>query len=42
MIFHVVGGNVVLKFFLGDENPENVIKAYHSYINGYYIHPFWA
>lgn len=42
MIFHVVGGNIVLKFFIGTNNPEGVIKAYHRYINGFAIHPFWS
>jgi alpha-glucosidase len=42
MVFHVVGGNIFLKFFLGDSNPENVIKSYHRFINGFGLHPFWA
>jgi alpha-glucosidase len=27
---------------LGDEQPENVIKAYHRYIKGFSLHPFWS
>ncbi|CAK60798.1 unnamed protein product (macronuclear) [Paramecium tetraurelia] len=42
MVFHVVGGNIVLKFFLGQQEPEKVIKSYHRYINGFGLHPFWA
>ncbi|CAD8121804.1 unnamed protein product [Paramecium sonneborni] len=42
MIFHVVGGNIVLKFFLGGREPEKVIQSYHRYINGFGLHPFWA
>jgi hypothetical protein len=42
MGFHIVGGNIIIKFFLGDKNPENAIKAYHRYIKGFSIHPFWS
>lgn len=42
MGFHIVGGNIYLKFFLGDSKPENVIKAYHRYIKGFALHPFWS
>ena len=42
MIFHVVGGTIYLKFILGNKNPEEVIKSYHRYINGFGLHPFWA
>jgi alpha-glucosidase len=42
MGIHITGGNIILKFFLGDKNPETPIKAYHRYINGYAIHPFWS
>lgn len=42
MVFHVVGGTIYLKFILGNKNPEEVIKSYHRYINGFGLHPFWA
>jgi alpha-glucosidase len=38
----MVGGNIILKFFLGDKNPESVVKAYHRYIKGFSIPPFWS
>lgn len=31
-----------MKFFIGNQKPEGVIKAYHNYVNGYILHPFWA
>jgi alpha-glucosidase len=37
MTLNVVGGQIFLKFFLGDTTPESVIRAYHNYINGYLI-----
>lgn len=27
---------------MGDEYPETSLKAYHNYVNGYALHPFWA
>jgi hypothetical protein len=42
MTLHIVGGEIHLKFFLGDSKPETATKAYHNYINGYMIQPFWS
>lgn len=40
--YQVMGGILEYKIFLGDQKPENSIKQYHSYINGFNLHPFWA
>ncbi|CAD8068275.1 unnamed protein product [Paramecium primaurelia] len=37
----VYGGRVNIKFFLYDE-PEQIIKAYHQFIGGYKLFPFWT
>ena len=42
LTYKVIGGNLNFKFFLGDLYPENSIKLYHNYINGWVLHPFWA
>lgn len=42
LTYKVIGGNFDFKFFIGDKNPEEPIKLYHNYINGWILHPFWA
>ncbi|CAK74481.1 unnamed protein product (macronuclear) [Paramecium tetraurelia] len=37
----VYGGRVNIKFFLYDK-PEQIIKAYHQFIGGYKLFPFWS
>ncbi|CAD8098686.1 unnamed protein product [Paramecium sonneborni] len=37
----IYGGRINIKFFLYDE-PEQIIKAYHQYIGGYKLFPFWT
>ena len=36
-----MGGRIDLKFFFGNK-PEEVIKAYHAYINGFALTSFWT
>lgn len=33
------GGKLILKLFIGLHDPEQPIKAYHRYINGYRLFP---
>ncbi len=40
--YKVVGGVFDFSIFLGDENPENVTKKYHKFLDGYSLPPFWA
>ncbi|EAR88115.2 family 31 glycoside hydrolase (macronuclear) [Tetrahymena thermophila SB210] len=42
LTYKVIGGNIDFKFFISDSNPENSIKLYHNYINGWILHPFWS
>ncbi|KAL4493952.1 hypothetical protein ABPG72_021969 [Tetrahymena utriculariae] len=42
LTYKTIGGNLDFKFFLGNSNPENAIKLYHNYVNGWILHPFWA
>jgi alpha-glucosidase len=42
LTFRMISGIVEFKFFLGDNKPENVVKKYHRYINGFALHPFWS
>lgn len=37
-----IGGIIEFKIFLGDEKMENVVTAYHNYLNHYEILPFWS
>lgn len=41
IVFRMISGVVQIKLFLGDQNPENVVRMYHKYINGWTMHPFW-
>ena len=36
------GGNRHFVVFVGDKNPENILKKYHQYIGPAHIPPFWA
>lgn len=40
--YMITGGELELKFFLGDEYPDTVIKMYHNYINKWTMMPFWS
>lgn len=40
--YKVVGGVFDFSIFLGDENPETAIKAYHKFLGGYTLPPFWS
>jgi alpha-glucosidase len=42
LTYKVIGGNFDFKFFLADSKPENAIRLYHNYINGWILHPFWV
>jgi alpha-glucosidase (family GH31 glycosyl hydrolase) len=37
----MIGGNIELKFFLGN-TPEEAISKYHEHIGGFSVPPFWA
>lgn len=41
MTFKMTGGVMEFKFFIGNE-PEESITAYHKYVNGFSLHPFWS
>jgi len=40
--FFLTGSLIELKFFFGYTYPEDVLKLYHNYINGWSLMPFWA
>lgn len=40
--YKIVGGVLEFKIFLGDNQPEPLLKKYHQYINGYTLMPFWS
>lgn len=40
--YKMVGGIIDLKFFIGDNSVEELIKSYHTYIGGYTLQPFWS
>jgi len=51
--YQIIGGDIELKFFLdgtqqtntppfNKHSPEEAIKRYHNYLNGFSLHPFWA
>lgn len=42
MTYHSIGGNVHFLIFIGDKNPEKLIRHYHEYIGGIHIPPFWS
>lgn len=37
-----IGGVFDFTIFIGDKNPENVIKKYHSFLGGWAMPPFWS
>lgn len=41
LTFQMTGGLMEYKFFIGNQ-PEESIKAYHNYINGFALQPFWS
>lgn len=41
MEFKMNGGPIELQFFIYDTLKEN-IQAYHKYVNGWALHPFWS
>jgi len=42
LTYKMVGGVIDLIFFIGDKNPETVVKAYHNYLGGFTMMPFWS
>ena len=34
LTFKITGGTLDFRFFIGDTNPENVTKLYHTYLGG--------
>lgn len=42
LTFKVVGGILDFQFFLGDKSPETAVRAYHSFIGGWTVQPFWS
>lgn len=41
LVFKLMGGYLDIKFLLGEQEPEKLIKKYHSYVNGYELPPLW-
>jgi alpha-glucosidase (family GH31 glycosyl hydrolase) len=37
-----IGGVIHSKLFLGDDTPNNAVKKYHQYLDGWILHPFWT
>ena len=42
LTYKTVGGVFEFKIFIGDQKPDTVLKAYHAYLNGYTVMPFWS
>jgi len=42
LTYKIIGGIVDLIFFVGDKNPETVIKSYHNYLGNFTMMPFWS
>ena len=40
--YKVAGGIIDFHFFVGDSYPETALKAYHSYLGGFELPPFWS
>ena len=40
--YFIAGGVLDFSLFLGDKNPENVIKMYHKFLGGWIMPPFWS
>lgn len=42
LTYKMVGGVIDLVFFIGDNYPDTVIKAYHNYLGNFAMMPFWS
>ncbi|KAL4429732.1 hypothetical protein ABPG74_001418 [Tetrahymena malaccensis] len=42
LVFQSFSNKINFKIFLGDTNPQTVIKQYHSFIGKFNLIPFWA
>jgi len=42
LTYKMVGGVIDLVFFIGDDYPETVLKAYHNYLGNFTMMPFWS
>jgi alpha-glucosidase (family GH31 glycosyl hydrolase) len=40
--YKVLGGVIDFHFFVGEANPEKSLKAYHNFIGGFNLPPFWS
>ena len=40
--FKVIGGILDFRFFLGNDDPEQVVERYHRYLGGWFPPPFWG
>jgi len=42
LTYKMIGGIIDLVFFVGDKNPDTVIKSYHNYLGNFTMMPFWS
>jgi len=42
LTYKMVGGIIDLVFFIGNEYPDTVLKAYHNYLGNFAMMPFWS
>jgi len=42
LTYKMVGGVIDLVFFIGDDYPDTVLRAYHNYIGNFVMMPFWS
>lgn len=42
LIYHTVGGDPHFLLFIGDFDPERLLKRFHGYIGAGHIPPFWS
>lgn len=42
LTYKITGGVLDFTIFLGDPNPENIIKAYHKFLGRHSMPPFWS
>lgn len=40
--YHSLGGPIHFLVFVGEEDPEAVLEAYHDYIGPFHLPPFWS
>lgn len=40
--YKVIGGVIDFHLFTGDKFPETAVKAYHKYLGGFSLPPFWS